>query len=803
MGAITSRLGNARINAELLAIAFEEEEAEREENEAKQHTAIKHVVSHIFAFAPVNIKLSHYPKNSRRAGETFVWITIDDATIRRQEKALRAAGNANAKIPRPANCPDGVAVDKGGNIFISGGSGKGGEGLKARRITGKDLKYSFDMPPQPAPPRHVASTPDSIEMAWEEQHDDASAVQMYELQFRKAGAPESALWRTVTRTVEAAAVLGNLADALTAYVFRVRAQNSVGWSPYSEPSEALSAAADVPVTPRAPYPGAIAATFVPLFWQAVDGRGAPVSQYVLAMKINGGAGGYQELYTGPNTDFVVSGLEPGICYVFRLHAVNAVGSSAYSGNTAITTATTAGVAGKAVLPEDAEALRDGANNWCECWDATKEVTFYFHKVTGQRSAEQPDEWEESEEAKRLKQEVLFRKKRYRMMRTLRGARQRGGHSTFKKVEIDRSKLVADSFRNFKKLGAQDLVQRIRIEYVGEEGIDSGGLTKDWLLELSRGLLDSKLGLFRELEGGTFEVDSASGQKNADHLSWFRFVGKLLGKAIFDRQVVDMRLSEIIYLHMLQMPVSLEDLERQDPGYAKSLLWMRDNDITGILFESFSVEVGEGDDMEVVDLKEDGRDVDVTEENKEEYIELMVAWRTEFAVRRQLDALLQGFHLLVPEEALGEFSLAEFNVLLNGKPDVDVDELRAFVVFQGGYDVNSQEVLWLWQALRAGTPEFRAKFLRFVTGTSKAPVDGFEPPLNITKSDLPDDALPKAHTCFNQVTTLLRASALGTPPTRCDIWPLTTSMTHTQPCHTHLITAHTHRDPVRAAAVPDI
>ena len=128
---------------------------------------------------------------------------------------------------------------------------------------------------------------------------------------------------------------------------------------------------------------------------------------------------------------------------------------------------------------------------------------------------------------------------------------------------------------------------------------------------------------------------------------------------------------------------------------------------------------------------------------------MTAWRTEFAVRPQLDALLQGFHLLVPEDALAEFTLEEFAQLLNGKPDLDVDELRAFVAFQGGYDADSQAVLWLWQALRGFTPARRALWLRFATGSSKVPVDGFDPPVNITKGEDGPDALPKAHTCFNQ------------------------------------------------------
>ena len=159
--------------------------------------------------------------------------------------------------------------------------------------------------------------------------------------------------------------------------------------------------------------------------------------------------------------------------------------------------------------------------------------------------------------------------------------------------------------------------------------------------------------------------------------------------------------------------------------------MRDHSIEYIIFETFSVTQEHDKEetiskldsftwpdysqfyflLKIVDLVENGRDKDVDDDNKAEYIKLMVAWRTEFAVRRQLDAFLQGFRTLVPSDTLADFSIKELAILLNGKDDVDVDEMRAFTAFQGGYNANSQQVLWLWQALREFSSDFRGAFLK--------------------------------------------------------------------------------------------
>ena len=69
------------------------------------------------------------------------------------------------------------------------------------------------------------------------------------------------------------------------------------------------------------------------------------------------------------------------------------------------------------------------------------------------------------------------------------------------------------------------------------------------------------------------------------MSDFYSIGKILGKAIHDRLLVGLPLATCIYHHILGLPTTELELAELDPALAKSLAWMRDNPIDGVLFET--------------------------------------------------------------------------------------------------------------------------------------------------------------------------------------------------------------------------
>ena len=57
----------------------------------------------------------------------------------------------------------------------------------------------------------------------------------------------------------------------------------------------------------------------------------------------------------------------------------------------------------------------------------------------------------------------------------------------------------------------------------------------------------------------------------------------------------------------------------------------------------------------------------------------------------------------------------------------------------------------WKAMESFSNDVREDVMRFITGTAKVPLDGFDPAFTITKAEGADEnTLPTSHTCFNQL-----------------------------------------------------
>jgi E3 ubiquitin-protein ligase HUWE1 len=158
-----------------------------------------------------------------------------------------------------------------------------------------------------------------------------------------------------------------------------------------------------------------------------------------------------------------------------------------------------------------------------------------------------------------------------------------------------------------------------------------------------------------------------------------------------------------------------------------------------------------------ELKPGGRNIRVTEETKHEYVDLVAGHILTNAIRPQINAFLEGFNELIPRELVSIFNDKELELLISGLPEIDFDDLKANTEYTS-YTAGSPVIHWFWEVVKAFSKEDMARFLQFVTGTSKVPLEGFKAlqgisgpqRLQIHKAYGAPERLPSAHTCFNQL-----------------------------------------------------
>ena len=92
--------------------------------------------------------------------------------------------------------------------------------------------------------------------------------------------------------------------------------------------------------------------------------------------------------------------------------------------------------------------------------------------------------------------------------------------------------------------------------------------------------------------------------------------------------------------------------------------------------TFSTEVQEFGVTEARDLKPNGSNITVTEENKMEYIRLVCQMKMTGAIRKQLNAFLEGFYDIIPKRLISIFNEQELELLISGLPNIDIDDLKA-------------------------------------------------------------------------------------------------------------------------------
>lgn len=328
------------------------------------------------------------------------------------------------------------------------------------------------------------------------------------------------------------------------------------------------------------------------------------------------------------------------------------------------------------------------------------------------------------------------------------------------LSVRRDHVFLDSFKSlYYKSGKEIKYGKLNIRFHGEEGIDAGGVSREWFAAMARQMFNPDYALFNPVASDrtTFHPNPLSWINPGEHLMYFKFIGRIIGKALYEGRVLDCHFSRAVYRRILGKSVSLKDMESLDLDYYKSLVWILENDITDITFETFSADIDRFGDVETVDLIPDGRNIAVTEDNKQEYVRLVVEHRLIKSVEEQLENFLTGFHDIIPPELIAIFNEQELELLISGLPEIDIDDWKNNTEYHN-YQATSPQIQWFWRAVRSFDKEEKAKLLQFVTGTSKVPLNGFKElegmngfaKFNIHRDYSSKEKLPSSHTCFNQL-----------------------------------------------------
>uniref|UniRef100_A0A8C2XG77 E3 ubiquitin-protein ligase NEDD4-like n=1 Tax=Cyclopterus lumpus TaxID=8103 RepID=A0A8C2XG77_CYCLU len=309
------------------------------------------------------------------------------------------------------------------------------------------------------------------------------------------------------------------------------------------------------------------------------------------------------------------------------------------------------------------------------------------------------------------------------------------------MKLHRNNIFEESYRRIMSLKRPDVLKaRLWIEFESEKGLDYGGVAREWFFLLSKEMFNPYYGLFEysATDNYTLQINPNSGLCNEDHLSYFKFIGRVAGMAVFHGKLLDGFFIRPFYKMMLGKQISLKDMESVDSEYYNSLKWILENDPTELDLR-FCIDEDNFGQTYQVDLKPSGSDMVVTNENKKEYIDLVIQWRFVNRVQKQMNAFLEVFMWQC--------------VLILSFSRVPVQH----TVYKNGYCPNHPVIQWFWKVVLLMDAEKRIRLLQFVTGTSRVPMNGFAelygsngPQLFTIEQWGTPEKLPRAHTCFNRL-----------------------------------------------------
>lgn len=326
----------------------------------------------------------------------------------------------------------------------------------------------------------------------------------------------------------------------------------------------------------------------------------------------------------------------------------------------------------------------------------------------------------------------------------------GEHPDLCILRVRRDHLVEDALDELARQHPNDLFKPLRVHFIGEEGVDAGGVRKEFFQLVLQVLFRTEYDLFTFYpESRMFWFNPASLESKEVYM----LVGLIIGIAVYNRVILDVHFPSALYKKLLGVPVGLPELKELDPTVGKSLESLLHYEGPGSIEEtfclSFAIERTAYGETHNIDLKPGGSQIPVTKGNREEYVNLYVEEVLDRGVTEKFDAFAKGFLLLIGGGgALHIFRPQEVERLVCGTPHLDFKALERAAKYEG-YSGSENVIKWLWNTVNSYTIEDQKHFLKFLSGSDRAPIGGLlKLPILVQRAGSDTNRLPTAHTCFN-------------------------------------------------------
>ncbi|KAI9088813.1 hypothetical protein DFS34DRAFT_639998 [Phlyctochytrium arcticum] len=327
-----------------------------------------------------------------------------------------------------------------------------------------------------------------------------------------------------------------------------------------------------------------------------------------------------------------------------------------------------------------------------------------------------------------------------------------------KATVRRQYVFEDGFRQLNALGS-NLKNRVQITFVDEHGmeeagVDGGGVFKEFLTALCRQAFDINYGLFQATADQLLYPSSHSYNTTESQLKHLEFLGRILGKALYEGVLVDAAFASFFLAKWLGRKSYLDDLPSLDPELYNGLVFLKNypGDVEKDLGLTFAVDDAEFGTARSIALIPNGASTPVTNTNRIRYIFLMAHYKLNIQLSRQCTAFFAGLSDILSPKWLQMFNQQELQILLGGvAAPINIDDLKMHTTYGGGYNEGHPTMGMFWRVLAGMDDEGRRALVKFVTSCARPPLLGFKelnPGFQIQMAGEDQDRLPTASTCIN-------------------------------------------------------